>query len=108
MDRMDQFLLGKPKYDLNHPAIKTGFESIDSQTTFLRRGTLALLGSRPGMGKTTICLLYTSAKRTKAKDGVAILVLFFPQLNAIFRSGDMGHKLPKLFFVFDAEVIRSY
>lgn len=30
MDRMDQFLLGKPKYDLNHPAIRTGFESIDS------------------------------------------------------------------------------
>ena len=50
MDRMDQFLLGKPKYDLNHPAIKTGFESIDLQTSFLRRGTLALLGSRPGMG----------------------------------------------------------
>lgn len=21
MDRMDQFLLGKPKYDFNHPAI---------------------------------------------------------------------------------------
>ena len=56
MDRMDQFLLGKPKYDLNHPAIKTGLESIDSQTAFLRRGTLALLGSRPGMGKTTIAL----------------------------------------------------
>ena len=60
MDRMDQFLLGKPKYDLNHPAIKTGFESIDSQTTFLRRGTLALLGSRPGMGKTTIALQIAS------------------------------------------------
>lgn len=60
MDRMDQFLLGKPKYDLNHPAIRTGFESIDSQTTFLRRGTLALLGSRPGMGKTTIALQIAS------------------------------------------------
>ena len=60
MDRMDQFLLGKPKYDLNHPAIKTGFESIDSKTTFLRRGTLALLGSRPGMGKTTIALQIAS------------------------------------------------
>ena len=60
MDRMDQFLLGKPKYDLNHPAIKTGFESIDLQTSFLRRGTLALLGSRPGMGKTTIALQIAS------------------------------------------------
>ena len=49
-----------------------------------------------------------TAKRTKAKDGVASLVLFLPQLNAIFRSGDMGHKLTKLLFVFDAEVIRSY
>ena len=49
-----------------------------------------------------------TAKRTKAKDSIAILVLFFPQLNAIFRSGDMGHKLTKLLFVFDAEVIRSY
>ena len=47
-------------------------------------------------------------KRTKAKNSVAILVLFFPLLNAIFRSGDMGHKLTKLLFVFDAEVIRSY
>lgn len=38
MDRMDQFLLGKPKYDLNHPAIKTGFESIDLQTSFYAGG----------------------------------------------------------------------
>ena len=44
MDRMDQFLLGKPKYDLNHPAIKTGFESIDSKTTFLRGGHWPYLG----------------------------------------------------------------
>ena len=47
-----------------------------------------------------------TAKRTKSKDSIVIVVLFFPQLNAIFRSGDMGHKLTKLLFVFDAEVVR--
>ena len=47
-----------------------------------------------------------TAKRTKSKDSIVIVVLLFPQLNAIFRSGDMGHKLTKLLFVFDAEVVR--
>lgn len=42
------------------PLLEQDLSQSTHQTTFLRRGTLALLGSRPGMGKTTIALQIAS------------------------------------------------
>lgn len=90
MTRMDQILLNNPRYEHTHPSIKTGFASIDSRTAFLRKGTLSLLGARPGMGKTTVALQI--AANVTSNGGT---VLFFSQRNSALQIADRANELKK-------------
>ncbi len=51
MKRMDTVLLDMMTVNENFRILKTGFDDIDRETGYLRRGCVSLLGSRPGMGE---------------------------------------------------------
>ena len=54
MESLLQVLKRKSMLEEQFPILHSGFDDLDSSPAILRRRTVSLLGSRPGMGRSTL------------------------------------------------------
>ena len=60
MNRMDKVVTDAQEMGKQFPILKTGFSDIDDVTGYLRKGTVSLLGARPGMGRSTLAAQFVA------------------------------------------------